>query len=108
MKSTNPMAKKYFEKKGYAVEIEEHWVSFGGKGGVRKDFLECFDGVALRPPEKPIAWQSTIKAEMGRRKKKILNSPLGRMWIESGCRAIVLGFVKFENKWRVIEEEIKL
>lgn len=99
MNSTNPLSKRWLEKQGYFVEILEHWVSFGGKGGVRKDFLGCFDGMALRPPEAPLAWQSTSKSNLSSHKKKItLNANIG-LWKGCGGGAVLISWSKVKNKW---------
>lgn len=39
--------KAHLEKFGWSVGIVERWLSFGGKGGIRKDLFEVGDLVAL-------------------------------------------------------------
>ena len=103
MPSLHPRAKKDLLAMGYEyVEITEHWVAFpvipGQRRkikGVRKDLMGFADLLALGGPDHgPTAVQVTSTGNMSARRKKILGSPVARLWCDSGMEVLLLGYCK--------------
>jgi hypothetical protein len=76
---------------GWTVEKVEYWLSFGGRGGVRKDLLGGIDILAVRPGE-TLGVQATSKSNVSARVKKIAAEPRLKVWVEAGNALEVWGW----------------
>ncbi len=82
------------------VEKVEHWVSFGGKGGIRKDLFGFADFVAVRDGFVLLV-QATSWSNVSARVKKIRELPAHSVWLWSRHRFIeVWGWRKSKSgRW---------
>ena len=99
MASLHPRAKKDLLEMGYEyVEITEHWVAFSGGGGVRKDLMGFCDLLAVGhggcSGKHIAAVQVTSWGNVSTRRKKILGSPVAKLWYESCGSILLLGYRK--------------
>ncbi len=85
---------------GWTAQKVEYWLSFGGKGGIRKDLFGGIDIVAVRPNE-VLGVQATSKSNVSARVKKLLGLPAIRAWVESGAKLECWGWDG--NDVRVVE-----
>ena len=72
------------KKLGWHPWKVEQWISFGGKGGVRRDLWNVADLIAMRPEEPHLLVQVTTSANSVPHLKKLLANPYTKMWLETG------------------------
>jgi hypothetical protein len=89
---------------GWTAQKVEYWLSFGGKGGIRKDLFGGIDIVAVRPGE-VLGVQATSKSNVSARVKKLLGLPAIKAWVESGAKMEVWGWDG--NDLRAVEIKAK-
>lgn len=96
-------------------ELTKGWMVkndlLGGKverqtGPIKRDFLGIVDFVGFDKKGKGILIQVTSKSNISSHRKKIREHPNTPLCIQRGLKIILLTFVKFENHWKEIEEEI--
>jgi hypothetical protein len=76
------------------VEITEHWVAFPGGGGVRRDLMGFADLLAIGPSGVAFAVQVTSWGNIAARRKKILASPVAKLWASGPNEILLLGYRK--------------
>lgn len=92
-------------EEGYTAQNVERYNSFSGK---KQDLFNFIDIVAVHPKRTGVVGvQTTSKANISTRIKKIESSPEHRVWLSAKNRIIVHGWYKDKNKWQVVEREIK-
>lgn len=101
---------KLLKEMGYATDIVEHWNPFSK---TRHDLFNFADILALSP-YKLIAIQCTSGSNHSARRKKILASPLAKMWLQAGNEIALWSWSKQKVKrnskvyrWTVRAEEIQ-
>jgi len=84
----------YLRDKGYEVDVVERWISFGGKGGIRKDFGGFADLIAYNA-DHTLAIQVTTKENVNARIKKVKGMETLDKWLSAHHRHfIVHGWAK--------------
>lgn len=95
---------KLLREQGYDVEKVEYWLSFGGKGGVRKDLWGFVDVLAMNDDE-VVGVQVTSRSNMSARVKKARKSQHFRRFCLHN-KFVVHGWDKYKNRWRLKEKEV--
>jgi len=77
-------------------------------GYICRDYMGIADFVAFDREGRGVLIQVTSKSNLSSHRKKIRDNPYSKLLSERGIKILLLGFVKFENRWKCIEEEITL
>lgn len=90
----NRLSLNYLRALGYTVDIVERWVTAGAGGAqVRKDLFGILDLIAVREgDEVTLGVQSTSKANMASRARKMAQAPETRLLLSAGWVLVVHGW----------------
>lgn len=99
MSSNNVRSKKLLESSGWTVWKAERWNPYSRR---TEDAFSIFDLLCIHPAYKGVMGvQTTSKANMSARAKKIRGSVSGQIWRTSENRTEVHGWFKKSNRWQV-------
>jgi hypothetical protein len=91
-------------KDGYTAAVTEHWNAFAR---IRQDLFGFIDIVAIKDTEPGvIGIQTTSKGNMQARILKIKREPVAKVWLASGNRIIVDGWLKKGLRYELTQYEI--
>ena len=97
--SNNVRSRKLLEKNGWTVWKAERWNAFAKR---REDGFGIFDLLCIHPDYRGVLGvQTTSKANMASRAKKIRESVSGQIWRTSENRTEIHGWWKKSNRWQV-------
>ncbi len=80
---------------GYTCQVVEHWNPFANR---RVDLFNCIDIVCLNG-DKIVGIQTTSKANMSARRKKMKEEPAMALWLNAAGQLVLHGWYKSKNKW---------
>lgn len=102
MSSLSARSAVHFREQGYLVATVEHYNSFTRR---KHDLFGCVDLLAIGNGE-TIAIQTTSKANLSSRKKKIEEAEAYPEMLRSGWRIVLHGWFKEKNRWQLKEVEL--
>ena len=100
--SNTQRSMKLLREEGYFVWHCETWCAFTKR---KKDLLGFADLLALRS-KRTVAVQTTSRANLSARRKKILNAESYKHWKEAGNEVLLHGWFKKANRWQVKTEAL--
>ncbi len=95
---------RYLRCAGYLVDVCERWIPIHGKD-IRKDLFGIGDLVAITPDEPPLLVQCTSMSNVSARIAKARHCPGLAIWLRTGSRFQVIGWMKRAGQWcpKIIE-----
>ncbi len=107
MSSPTQRSLKELRRLGWTVAVTEHWNSFAK---LRQDLWGFVDVLAMKPGEGFMAIQATTTANQTKRIRKILEEPRALLFVRTGGRLFVHGWLKSKKngRWKLTETEIEL
>jgi hypothetical protein len=111
--ATSPTSRslKILRKDGYKAQVVE---KFNPYGRVRVDLFGFIDIVAIKEGESGVTGvQTTSATNLLARYKKILEIPESKLWLETGNKIIIHGWIKkavagVRKTWQVNTKEVTL
>lgn len=95
---------KQLRERGLVCEVVEHWNQWSRR---RQDLFGVFDILGIGPGL-ILAVQTTTKANLSARRKKMLAEPNVRSWLEAGGKIELHGWFKQGRRWQVKVEGMTL
>lgn len=100
------LTKEVCAKRGYHVVKVESWGIYPKLH--RSDFLGIYDYLAFNDAGEMLAIQTTTKANVSARRKKMLHAKSFSWWTKGGRRSILHGWYKKSGRWLLHEEELTM
>lgn len=103
--SPTQLSLKKLRAEGYSVAVTEHWNQYAMR---RVDLFNFIDLVAIKEGENGVlAVQTTSKANITARIKKIKEIPESAIWLSCGNKIVVHGWFKNKkNRYELVERHI--
>jgi hypothetical protein len=99
MSSNTVRSRKLLESSGWTVWKAERWNAYSRR---TEDGFGIFDLLCIHPDHNGVLGvQTTSKANMSARAKKILGSDSGQIWKKSKNQTRIHGWFKLKNRWQV-------
>ncbi len=105
--SNNARTLAWCRAQGMDAQVVEHWNAHARK---RLDLFNCLDVVALDDKPGVLGIQTTSRAHVSARVKKILDEPRAHRWLKNGNRIVVHGWDQPggpRHRWRLKEVDVK-
>lgn len=99
MAKTSPTSRTlaFLRAAGYTCAITEKWNSHAK---LRQDLFGFIDVVGMHPDSQGLLGvQATSGSNHSARRKKILDLPVAKLWLETGNRIWVLSWSRVGGKW---------
>jgi hypothetical protein len=104
MSTNNQRTMNYMRKQGFSCWVTENKVPYSF---ISRDLFNFIDVVAMKAGFGIVGIQTTSKANMSARKKKILAIPEHRIWLDSGGKIVIHGWYKKKgSRFWLLKEEV--